>query len=678
MAPVLVGLVLGVAVCFPWLHGGRLWLLDWVIGPHQAALPPQFYGLEGGVVAGLPLNILIVGLGHVLGPFATVLPAIAFFPVAAAAAASLTGGGLGPRIAASLAYTINPFVFDRLYAGQFGVLLGYALLPWALAALIRLPHAPRTRWLGVALWWTALISASVHYLWIFAVPVVVVAVVTRLRLGVLVRLGGVILATAATTVYVAAAGAVGGIGIHVGRGDLLAYRTAGDAHLGLAANVLGLYGFWRPVPHLAKSVVAGWPALLVALLVVAGLGLIGAIRNPSTRRSAIVLAGTGLGGFFLAMGDQGPTGAIFRWAYLHVPFFAVMREPEKFACLVAVVEAVGFGWGVGRLVSLAKSRAGRRVSLAVGLALPLAYEPLMFAGLAGQVHTTQVPDAWARANAVMGSGPGSVLVLPWHEYVEFPYTDHRVVANPAASGLLARASITGDNVELPNIATQSTSPRSAYLTYLYAHAAQIHYFGALVSSLGVRYIALERTADFKSYTWLGHQSDLKLVLRTPSLDVYRNMEPTSTNAVVPHAVTVANWASIVSLAEQGVSPRGVVVATHFGPGPISSADAGLPARTAPEFLDPVRRLSPVAYAVPPAPPGAWVQLSEPYQPGWRLNGQPGVELADGNLGWPAPARGGVATFTRWPRARLGYLVSGGSLLVLIGLVALDEWKQRRR
>ena len=41
---------------------------------------------------------------------------------------------------------------------------------------------------------------------------------------------------------------------------------------GLGLNVLGLYGFWRPGNPLAKASISGWPFLLLAILVLVGVG----------------------------------------------------------------------------------------------------------------------------------------------------------------------------------------------------------------------------------------------------------------------------------------------------------------------------------------------------------------------------------------------------------------------
>src|SRR6202044_358457 len=109
-----------------------------------------------------------------------------------------------------------------------------------------------------------------------------------------------------------------------------------------------------------KDVVTGWPFLLLAILFVAIVGAVVRLRGdrgasateggdrPSRRAPAALLL-IGIAGYFLALGDQGPTGALFRWAYFHVPFFDVMEEPQKFLMLTALAYAVFFGWGVQRL-----------------------------------------------------------------------------------------------------------------------------------------------------------------------------------------------------------------------------------------------------------------------------------------------------------------------------------------
>ena len=141
-APLLLGAVLAALVCYPFA-GGRLLLLDFVSGPHQPLLPAAAFGLHGGLTGGVPLAIGFHLLDRLLGQAGSVVPAVVFFPLATTGAARLVRtAALPARLGAGLFYAVNPFVFDRLYAGQLGLLLGYALLPFAVTALLDAAQEP--------------------------------------------------------------------------------------------------------------------------------------------------------------------------------------------------------------------------------------------------------------------------------------------------------------------------------------------------------------------------------------------------------------------------------------------------------------------------------------------------------------------------------------------------------
>ena len=625
--PVIIGVLMGLLVCFPWIGPGRLWLLDWSPGPYVPLLPSSFLGLHGGIVTSLPLS-LALGLSNLLaGSFATVLPALVFFPLALAGAARLTGGGLWPRVAAGLLYCLNPFVYDRLFVGQFGVLLGYALLPWAISSLLRVPDANGQSWLATALWWVALIGMAPHFVWIFGVVVGIAGVVLGSRLRVLFRLAVITAATALCTTYALLAGVAGGVGQHIGARNLAGYATRADPHLGLLVNVASLFGFWRRGPLLAKQVVGGWFGLWLAILLLAAVGFAGALRNRE-RGKAVLLLSSGVIGLLLAMGDQGPTGSLFHFAYFHVPYFAIMREPQKFDMLWALAVAVGFGWGVSSLLGHTHNAWSKTTWITLALALPVACEPLAFGGLVGQVKLTRLPRSWQQVNAAMGPGPGRVLVLPWHLYLAFPYTQNRAIANPA-SQLLRRPVISGDNVQLPHLPTTSTSPRSVYLTKALAQAPFHSDFGAKLAPLGVTYVLVEKTVDWRNYGWLHIQSDLHTVYNSPSLRLYRN------TAFAPQAAILSN---------------NKVLATG-------------------------KRTSAITYRLPATPAGATVQISEPYQAGWVLDRRPGRPSRSGTVEWKGPLPAGIATFTPWRLAVTGAVIS---VIGVAGLVATVIGSRIRR
>lgn len=649
----LYGLLLGVGVCWPLFGGRPLFLLDWVAGPHAALVPASVYGLNGGLTTSILSTLGTATLLHVFGEAATWLVLFAFFPIAALGVGRLVGGSVLARVAAASVVCVNPWVFDRIYAGQLALIFGFALLPFATRAALRDRGGHDVIGaLACALWWAILTALSPQFAWIYGVVVVVGAVtlwVRRRRAQVLWRSAGAAAAwfagaagaSCAMTLYVLVAHSATSLPVKVGTATLEIYATTGDRHLGLFANVAALYGFWRrgPGPTLPKDVITGWPFLMLAILAVVATGYWVVLRTrhgthdgPGNRQLGWPLLAIGIVGYFFALGAQGPTGGLFRWAYRVVPFFDVMREPQKVLMLTVLMYAVGIGWGIGHLqrTSPGSARPWVRfgVAAAVGIALPLGYTATMFDGLGGQIAPSVIPAAYAQANRLMGKGSGQVLFFPWHLYEALPFAGDRVVANLGPS-VFERPVISGDNVQVGRLETQSTSPRSRYLGQFVDGERSRRAFGAQVAPLGVEYVVLAKVVDWRTYAWLAHEPDLRLVSDTPSLEIWRN------------------------LAFDGVGHR-------------------------PGASRPVVEISPVAYRVPGGR-RSMATIDAPYERGWTLEGVAGVPTPEGDVGFPLDTvRGGTAVFSPWGPTKDGYVASGAAAFLVAAVLTVDRWRRRRR
>lgn len=734
-ATLLLGVVIGLAVCAPLLGGERVFLLDWSLGPHVAVATSAALGLNGGLTTGVVASTVMALLNPLLGGAATWLPILVFFPIATVGAGRLASRSRWSRIAAGALYAVNPFVFNRVFVGHLPLLIGYALLPFATAAALRSIASPVVRWSVPALWWATLTSLSPHFAWIYGlvvVGVVVVAVVTRQHsTGRAVGWFAVVVgAFTLMSTYIILPHAVTNLPTQVGSISLALYRTTSDLHLGLFVNVMSLYGFWRtaPGPELPKNIVTGWPFFMLAIFLIAAYGAWSVVRGAEPRRDrqsrddssgsqsrddssgstspqrgavpevprheeslagdsakvdqrrlAYVLLFVGVVGYFLALGDQGPTGGLFLWAYDHVPFFAVMREPQKFLMLLALAYAVLFGWGVERLSQVTfSSRVGvRTTALILGVLLPLGYTATIFGGLDGQIAPSAMPGAYQRADALMGTGPGNILYLPWHLYMEYPFTNGRVIADVGPT-TFRRSVISGDNVQSGDDYTQSTSPRSAYLQQLFGSAATVHTFGALVAPLGVRYVVLAKTVDWASYSWLASQRDLKLVLDTPAIEVWRNSAYLGVGQRVTKLTSVSGLDGLLSLARSNELGAGAVVtrsgatsSSDSSTAPTGPASAGFSAKP-----PAVRQLSPVAYRIAAGTPG-WVTVDAQYERGWSLNGHSATATAEGTVLVRVGAQGGVLRFTPWGMVRLGYIVSGGVFAAMVAILVVERRRRTR-
>jgi hypothetical protein len=644
-----LGVVLAIGVCWPLLGGGRTFLLDWVVGPHTAVIPDSFFGLNSGLTTGMPMAVAVGAASHVLGPSVTWIPIALIFPIATTAMSRLVGGSVWARMGAATLFAVNPFVFQRLFVGHVALLLGYALLPLVLRSMLVAVEARGPARLAPVLWMALVTALSPHFAWITGVLIVAV-IICRRRHFATARWGiAVVLAFAASMAYVFLPPTGTTLPITTATSGLRAFQTTGDPHVGLFGNVVGLYGFWRlgPGPTLPKSVVSGWLYFLAALLVVAAIGAVTTLRSrgrgsetigrasPSMRLSTgvdrRVLVGvvlvSALVGFFLALGGQGPTGLLFRWAFNHVPFFDIMREPEKFSMLVSLGYATCFGIGVEHLVSQVKVRGnvlGSAAAILLAVGLPLAYVPTIFNGLNGQISSSELPGAWGRVQTMTADRSGALLFLPWHEYLAFPFTQDRVIANPAPSSFTGDV-IAGSNAQLVGL-PDAGSPQSAYIEGVLDQNGAAGPFGTLMAPLGVEYIALAKTVDWRLYGWLSDQSSLEQVYDSPTLELWKN------------------------LAYGGLGKRGAAAVT---------------------------RLSPVAYRIPAGVPG-YVDIAIPYEKGWTLNGVPARATPEGTVSVLAGRAGGVLRFDPWHLVVGGDVISVTVVGTLGALVLIGRRRRNRR
>jgi hypothetical protein len=611
--------VLAAGVCYP-LADGRLLLLDFVSGPHQPLLPPEAFGLDDGLTGGVPFALGCALLDHLLGQAGSVAPAVIFFPLATTGAARLLrAAALPARLGAGLLYAVNPFVFDRLYAGQLGVLLGYALLPFAVDALLEAAQRPH-RVARAAGWSAAAVMMSEHFAWIL-VPVTAAIALTRPRRGAAsLRLAGAALGAAAISSYLLVAPVLVGTSPAGALAQLAAYRTQPDPRLGLLVNVAGLYGFFRPGPIEPKNLLSGWPAVLAALLLVVAIGYAAALRDPARRRNGLAVLAAGVAGYFLALGDQGPTGGLFRLAYEHVPGFVMMREPDKFAVLTALAYACGFGWGIDWLTTRGSGRGAQIGAIALAGVLPLTYTPNLLGGLGGQVKASTVPSSWTVAERLVG--PDTVLFLPWSEYFPTPFTDQRMIANPAA-GYFTGTVLVSQNPG-SGYAFTAEDPEHVFLDQVIGPPADRQTTQAALAGLGVRFIAVAKVTGWRDVDDVVDVPGISLVYSSPTLDLY-SVRPT--------------------------------------------------ARELPDARR-VRRLDPVDYQVLPGHPGV-VALPVPYAPGWAIDGRPALELADGQVGILAPAAGGVVHYGPSGGVIASELGSAAAALAVAGAAFLERRRRRR-
>lgn len=671
-----VGAAVAALVVFPLTRRGWLLLLDWAPGPHEA-LAPLSRSLDRGVPASAFLDFLMAALRAAFGAATAGWLALAIaLALGVYAAGHLVGGPAPHRVAAGVAFVVNPVTYERAYAGQFGFLLAAAVVPLVAGELLRC-RKDRGRWIHAALWTTLAVGFTPHAAWIIATVVLGVAL-TSPTLQAVRSLGTFSVATLVLNMYLIVPALTAPAQVAIGQGDVHAFATRSDPRLGLVGNVAALYGFWRGSPNLAKDQIPGWPFFFVAFIAVVTAGCLYSRRRPDVRGMLLPLGVAGVISLALACGTRGPAAAIFDTLFENVPGFEIMREPQKFVVGLALFYAVAFAAGVEAMARKVTANWRTAVGLSIAVLVPVACTPTLFGALLGQVRVSRVPASWEAADRAVGIGEGKILFLPWHQYMSFPFTG-RVVANPAAA-FFRRPVISSDDAELRGLAG-TVSGQSEYLEHFYARGARLCAFGDLLAPLGVEFVVVAKAVDWRRYDWLGSQVDLMKVSESADLVVYRNQRYRGIAWVAPER-EVRDWQEVESLSrEGGVSTHGLAVEQPGSPPVVEPATTGCAPVGAAPGVAAATRESPTAYQLPRGAKGRAV-LAEQFDPSWGGAGHTAVPLVADRVGIPTDGRGEQVHLRRARTNTLAWAASLSAALLFVLWLSTRrlrsgvEWRRR--
>jgi len=435
---------------------------------------------------------------------------------------------------ASLLYAVNPFTYDRLMDGQWLVLIGYALLPvFALALLRLLERNTIRRAIELAAVTIAVSYTSIHMMYmlllIAAVPVAVSAYRLRSQKSALIKQVGGFVAIAAVTLLANSFWLFPGNGLGmIGTFDMrhiLTFRSVGDGFLNVPLNLLTLGGYWGEAQDrfmTAKSVVPLWPIFFLGIF---ALVIIGTKTLWKRSRSiAVTFLSIGVVGWAIAVGVSAPGfREAFTWLTSNLPFFQGYREPQKFIALLVLAYAVLGSFGVSSILTYLRTRKYHLHLTAVVVALPFMYTPTLLWGGFGQLRAVDYPSDWyaLRENLLLESPTPTALFLPWHQYLYLDFAG-RTVASPG-SQFFGSPIIESTDPSLGLIQpTKSDKTTEIIERHVLKGETERDTIGQTLMQIGVKYIVVSKTADWRTYDYLQRERDLTLISDTTTLLVYRN------------------------------------------------------------------------------------------------------------------------------------------------------------
>ena len=434
---------------------------------------------------------------------------------------------------AGLLYMINPFVYSRLMAGQFAVLLGYACLPFFITSFLRLIQKPSLHNGALMTGWLTLIGIlSIHTLALAGVVVVVGSLLVsweyRKRTIILRKIAiavlGVIGASGVASIYWivpllsgknTTAQAIAGFGA----ADQAAFATAGDGIVGQFINIAGLQGFWADAVALytlPQNVMTAWPFMTLGVWILVIYGCVVAWRSAN-RTTILIFLLSALVAVGFALSLAAPLLA-------YLPFAIGLREPHKFVGLVAVAYAIFTGYAsigvVDKLKKLYSQKLVGRIGVVAFMILPLAWTPTMLGGMYGQLQPSHYPDEWYKANELLNKDQADfkALFLPWHGYQYFDFAG-RIVATPADK-FFDKPTLVSNELEFRQAAPTFPDETKAYITKtLLPGAHRDRDLGEKLAKLDIKYVIVVRE---ETATYMMNQPDLDLVYDTQALKLYKN------------------------------------------------------------------------------------------------------------------------------------------------------------
>jgi hypothetical protein len=391
----------------PLLARGYVLTYDMVFVP-RLELTGNLLGLDVAVARAVPGDLL-VALASRLVPADLVqkLILLGIVVAAGAGAARLTPTRRpAAKAAAAALYAWNPFVYERLVMGHWGLLAAYATLPFVARAAtdLRTGTQGSVRRLVLTLAIAAaasppggLIAAAVALCVAAAPPWSAQRAValhgaralrflrsTRGRVAVL--LGVALVVNAPWLVpSVLRPG-----GVPVRAEGAAAFASRPDGPLGTVGSLVGLGGIWNAFA--VPPGLGSWPWVggFVVVLAVAGAGLPVLWRRLPAGAAGGLLLAAGLGLVVAAAYAVPGLRSLVDLVVVHVPGGGLVRDAQKFIAPLALVEAAAFGLGVERLVPALPPRWGR--AAAAGLvAAPVLLLPALAWGAAGRLAAVPYP-----------------------------------------------------------------------------------------------------------------------------------------------------------------------------------------------------------------------------------------------------------------------------------------------
>jgi hypothetical protein len=488
--------------------GPTLWSRGYVLVGDMTFVPDQpwksaWLGLDGSVPRAVPADALVSVLSHAMpGDLlqkAILLGILVLAGLGMIRMARIVPGGVAwpARLGGAVLYLWNPYVFERLAIGHWGLLVGYAALPWVLAAALdvrRNVGSGAGRDIARLLLLLAIAAAGSPTGGLVAGLVAVVVTVDRHEVR---RTLSVIGAVVLVNLPWLAPGVLNDAGVSDGSG-VAAFAARADTSLGAVGSLLTFGGMWKasaaPTERDAGLLVA--TALVLVIVSLAALVVVG--RRPAVREALaadrLVLLAV-LGFVLAALPTTGAGERLVTDLVDAATGAGLWRDSQKWLMPFVLVTCLGFALLLDGLGQQLRRRGLPAASSVVVLALaPVVLLPSLAWGLSGRFDPVDFPAEWQTVRTILSEQPAGdrqVAVLPWSAYQRLPWNDHRAALDPSIRFFPGQV-VASEDLTISDELTVSGDDRAA--ARIGRAIAEEEPLGPVLAEVGVRYLLIEKTA----------------------------------------------------------------------------------------------------------------------------------------------------------------------------------------
>lgn len=441
----------------------------------------------------------------------------------------------------SLFLLFNPFVYDRVMYGQFGVVLAYLFLIFAVAYLVRHLNNPGGKSILLA-WLFSGFSFlfSQHFIFLMApffLLFYVLYFARKFDLKKLIKLSllGLLFFLILNANWLAPfflkspTSTIRASVETITKQDYLAFKTSGGTSGEAVGNVLMMSGFWGKDQYRYVDLVQfkeNWGKSFFLLLPFILFGVYRSLENKNTRSVSVgLLIIFGVSAFLgVGMGTQ-ISSRVTLFLSNHLPFYSGMRETQKWIAVVALIYFLYLCVGIGQLAVI-KFLKDNRYAFGLFLAGVIVMQaPLLLWGFHQQVMPVEYPTGWYQADQLIqkdGNCKKSILFFPWHAYMSFNWIGH-IVTNPAPFFFSCKV-VSGTNMEWGGIYDRPVTSEIGKIDSWVLNKADSD-LRQILKDQNIGYVILAKEIDYKPYEdeliKMVKGGSLKYLLDTPNLSVLK-------------------------------------------------------------------------------------------------------------------------------------------------------------